>query len=580
MIIMKPVEVTTAITHTPLLQTSADAHREYTISNFSRRTLYIMTPNEEVYSIPSKPVLFMNDNRDSGCVRISVIDKVVGVPDSRGIITTVANDYNRIMKTTRVAASSLFSDSTHAIPYYIEEANVVICFDNDPKLMRNAHPVLRVKYHTEFVDALKESIGSGSSTPLVITANSWDESVNTVYLAVFNEIVAIPVGHERSEDEHVTIAFNNFGVGRAFRRVRFRDESLFKEYQCDTVRKLMCSTNKDDVVEYINKQRLLEQETLTPAQIKQEIALAVKDKEDLLSQANKTIENLRKQLELTQNERNNYKTELTRVNDEAKETSEQRKLKLRDSIAQKEYETATAKIEAERKNTDLKTESDNKKLQGEIMSAKATIKKSESDVTRTDLDVQVSQLKVETAKASASAKLADSAATYVKAAAVIVPVLCGIFLWCARGSTASAIMSIAGVAAAPTAILGLLAAGAKYIVCNCRDALITGATSICDCINKVKSYLADKVTDIARSVCHGVSNFAGKALDFSKCFCSAFVDICKNCCQGVRSMATCLIDGFTNIISTIYNGISNAVSGLVSVITNIKNTICDWFSFA
>src|SRR5574344_3035276 len=114
----------------------------------------------------------------------------------------------------------------------------------------------------------------------------------------------------------------------------------------------------------------------------------------------------------------------------------------------------------------------------------------------------------------------------------------------------------------------------------CPSSDTPALTYVCDCINKVKSYLADKVTDIARSVYHGVSNFAGKALDFSKCFCSAFVDICKNCCQGVRSMATCLIDGFTNIISTIYNGISNAVSGLVSVIINIKNTICDWFSFA
>lgn len=398
-------------TSVPLTKSDFHLHTEFGIRNQTGRTLYMMSGSGKVTIIPYVGS-YRDESRVDNGIAISYIQRDIGLPDKYNAVRDISIDDNLARVDLFINNSRLHrlgNGGTYIdTPYYVAELGFVISFNSNLDVLKQAHPGFRNSVPTYIASALKRTPQEvPGAAPLYIIANSHNTSINKLYVIINDSVCTVNVGHDFSTNELLDIYVAN--VSGDVLRYHMLTKAGFVSIS-EPAKNAFCIWGIDKNAVYKRFVSIKDEKAklLSVSEVDDRIADALREANEKIAQLEKEASTEHDRNELLVKERDNYKKQVTEINESAKQTHEQEMLQLKAEITKKETEAKRTQLEfeertrrAEEDAARLKREDDERrrKYEDDVREAKSREERAQREhedrVRRLEEDLREAKLREE-----------------------------------------------------------------------------------------------------------------------------------------------------------------------------------------
>ena len=493
----------------------------YTVMNYTNRVVYMMSPDGSVSELTPNcsPMV-------SVCNQYIVLRSITRI----GIQSNIHTDIDVYMDLDgntpypgyeiRVPVTSLNHEAI-----YIKELGIALATNNRKEQLSAVHRLGDGYSRAAIIEAQREFIGNGSTSPLVLSVNSHDEKLENYYIVINGNIHTVHVTHNVCAPEEVLFHWHrgedDLWMVKTLGITDVEEVSLHEGT-------FIVGSNREAVRKLLNEKRVNTRNLLTPAEVEIRINEAVRDLQKQMDgitkerdQLKASVDQLTRELSLTKkdtqlddleiqknvtkateqlsetNQRlqqtnklltedlKNTTTELRQANAPMNMSTEQFLAAQRTATAQMQYETLLAKSRTEAERAEEKHQREMHQMQIEHKHEKA-----------------INELKVQKEQQSTYSAEVSTLGTVAKTLAVILPIAASVgFYLSSRGSSeliagvanSLGFRALGGVGALATSAIGTLVSLGTEVVTNVVDtvgSVITNTiNTICSAAESVWSWL-------------------------------------------------------------------------------------------
>ena len=335
-----------------LWEPNFDSYTEFGIRNLTGRTIFVMSGSGKVTKIPYVGSS-RDESRNDNCVIINAIQKEKGMPDANRVYQDIDSTKNRTLETVTVWNKQLrrLNDSGEYLdtPRYVAQFGFVVAFVSDLNILKRAHPGFRNSVTEYVVNALKRiPEGTAGAAPLYIVANSHNRNINKIYAIINNTLCTVNVGHDLAADEAVDIYVFN-GLEQVLKYRMLTSKGFVDLAEPDKNSFCIWGKDKDAVYKRLAEIKSKQAKLLTEAEVQDRITDALEEANVKIAQLEKNLGIERESKSSLAKECENYKKQISEINESAKQTHEQEMLRMKAEITKKENEARERQLEFEEK---------------------------------------------------------------------------------------------------------------------------------------------------------------------------------------------------------------------------------------
>lgn len=347
-------------------------------------------------------------------------------------------------------------------PLFIRELGVVVGVRCDPDEMGQYHPCADEFYDVRFTEALNAGINAQKNNPLRFFINTYDTSINTMYVVVNGQVMGCDTNHIGHMREGIWLTMRLVKSAadaepdsdEALRTYSITDSKLAEididcfEFSVGDNSWIM-GIDRAAVVKAAKEKAAKLDKSFTQQEVDEKVQEGIRQQASLAEDLSRQVEELKKENEIRKNR-------IKMMEEEASQSDRQLKLELEQIKLRSErerYLTDLSKQESEREK--LMIANQNEKLRLELEQLKASVEREKVSTEFSRQYVEREKLNVERYKfdESVAQSKTDTVAGYVKAASVIAPAVLTIGTLAARSIGKGPLLAVGGA---------LLAAGCYW----------------------------------------------------------------------------------------------------------------------
>lgn len=347
-------------------------------------------------------------------------------------------------------------------PLFIRELGVVVGVRCDPDEMGQYHPCADEFYDVRFTEALNAGINAQKNNPLRFFINTYDTSINTMYVVVNGQVMGCDTNHIGHMREGIWLTMRLVKSAadaepdsdEALRTYSITDSKLAEididcfEFSVGDNSWIM-GIDRAAVVKAAKEKAAKLDKSFTQQEVDEKVKESIRQQASLAEDLSRQVEELKKENEIRKNR-------IKMMEEEASQSDRQLKLELEQIKLRSErerYLTDLSKQESEREK--LMIANQNEKLRLELEQLKASVEREKVSTEFSRQHVEREKLNVERYKfdESVAQSKTDTVVGYVKAASVIAPAVLTIGTLAARSIGKGPLLAVGGA---------LLAAGCHW----------------------------------------------------------------------------------------------------------------------
>lgn len=426
-------------------------YQECAIENRTGKTVYVMKCDGSIVSIPT-----LSSRVFDPVLIIKVLTRDVRT-DQYGFMRDVSDPRERTLTSYTVHLTE-FTER----PLFIRELGVVVGVRCDPDEMGQYHPCADEFYDVRFTEALNAGINAQKNNPLRFFINTYDTSINTMYVVVNGQVMGCDTNHIGHMREGIWLTMRLVKSAadaepdsdEALRTYSITDSKLAEididcfEFSVGDNSWIM-GIDRAAVVKAAKEKAAKLDKSFTQQEVDEKVQEGIRQQASLAEDLSRQVEELKKENEIRKNR-------IKMMEEEASQSDRQLKLELEQIKLRSErerYLTDLSKQESEREK--LMIANQNEKLRLELEQLKASVEREKVSTEFSRQYVEREKLNVERYKfdESVAQSKTDTVAGYVKAASVIAPAVLTIGTLAARSIGKGPLLAVGGA---------LLAAGCYW----------------------------------------------------------------------------------------------------------------------
>lgn len=426
-------------------------YQECAIENRTGKTVYVMKCDGSIVSIPT-----LSSRAFDPVLVIKVLTRDVRT-DQYGFMRDVSDPRERTL-TSYTLQLAEFTER----PLFIRELGVVVGVRCDPDEMGQYHPCADKFYDVRFTEALNAGINAQKNNPLRFFINTYDTSINTMYVVINGQVMGCDTNHIGHMQEGIWLtmrlaksaADTEPASDEALRTYSITDSKLSEiDIECFEFsvgdNSWIIGTDRAAVVKAAKEKAAKLDKSFTQQEMDDRIQEEIRQQASLAEDLRRQVEELKKENEIRKNR-------IKMMEEEASQSDRQLKLELEQIKLRSErerYLTDLSKQESEREK--LMIANQNERLRLELEQLKASVEREKVSTEYSRQNVEREKLNVERYKfdESVAQSKADTVTGYVKAATVIAPAVITIGTLAARSLGKVPLLAVGGA---------LLAAGYQW----------------------------------------------------------------------------------------------------------------------
>lgn len=426
-------------------------YQECAIENRTGKTVYVMKCDGSIVSIPT-----LSSRVFDPVLIIKVLTRDVRT-DQYGFMRDVSDPRERTLTSYTVHLTE-FTER----PLFIRELGVVVGVRCDPDEMGQYHPCADEFYDVRFTEALNAGINAQKNNPLRFFINTYDTSINTMYVVVNGQVMGCDTNHIGHMREGIWLTMRLVKSAadaepdsdEALRTYSITDSKLAEididcfEFSVGDNSWIM-GIDRAAVVKAAKEKAAKLDKSFTQQEVDEKVKESIRQQASLAEDLSRQVEELKKENEIRKNR-------IKMMEEEASQSDRQLKLELEQIKLRSErerYLTDLSKQESEREK--LMIANQNEKLRLELEQLKASVEREKVSTEFSRQHVEREKLNVERYKfdESVAQSKTDTVVGYVKAASVIAPAVLTIGTLAARSIGKGPLLAVGGA---------LLAAGCHW----------------------------------------------------------------------------------------------------------------------
>lgn len=224
-------------------------------------------------------------------------------------------------------------------PVVVPEMGITIALTYHRSLIEEANHLDPKWSNRRLEQATRASLSEGYGTPFYLIINSHYENIDRMHVVINNRVYTVGILHDTKMDPTFSISVRRSNAVSIF---TYPEVDLLNS-EARTINvggdEWIIGTNFEKVQKMLNKRLSEEQAKYTKAELEFEVMTATNAAKREVEVANRTIDNLKQELQLLKAELANTKLELSKAHDSAKASLEQQVLanKLATAMAEAEY---------------------------------------------------------------------------------------------------------------------------------------------------------------------------------------------------------------------------------------------------